>query len=261
MSSGRPVSGDDAFRILALTQGLWGRRIAAHVEAESPDWQIASWEPSVPLPTVIDDPDEFLPSEFAPADLLLSLGDTAGLAQLLPDIAERTGARSVIAPIDRNCSLPPGLVAQIEGWLADMGVSVIFPKPFCTLTETTYNRPPVLRSYDDPVISRFAARFGRPCFQVTVEDDIITDVGVERQSACGSALHIASKLVGTPVEVGVDEGAMLHHHFPCLAAMDIDTDYLDTLMHVSGNVIKDELQDAIRDEVPERYLRPFGHVL
>lgn len=261
MASDRPVAEGAAFHVLALTQGLWGRRIAANIQTSSPDWSVASWEPPKPLPNVIDDPDDYLPDAFEPADLILSLGDTPGLAQLVPDIVERTGARAVIAPIDRNCSLPPGLTHQLEGWLADLGVPVVFPKPFCTLTETTYNRPPIQRTYDDPTIARFASRFGRPAFRVTIDEDEITDVEVLRQSACGSALYIARKLAGTPLSEGVEEAGMLHHHFPCLAGMDIDTDYLDTLMHVSGNVLKDSFQAAIRAKVPERYIRPQGHVL
>ncbi|MGA9532698.1 MAG: DUF166 family protein [Anaerolineales bacterium] len=261
MASGRPDVDDGTFHVLALTQGLWGRRIAANVQAASPDWEVTTWEAPRTLPNVIDDPEDYLPSSFEPADLILSLGDTPGLAQLVPDIVERTAAQAVIAPIDRNCSLPPGLAHQLEGWLADLGVPVVFPKPFCTLTETTYNRPPIQRTYDDPTIARFAARFGRPTFRVTVDADEITNVDVGRQSACGSSLHIARGLVGTSVSEGVDEAAMLHHHFPCLAGMDIDTDYLDTLMHVSGNLVKDSMQAAIRAEAPERYIRPHGHVL
>lgn len=261
MAPSRPASDDGAFHVLALTQGLWGRRIAANVHAMSPDWVVSTWDAPSTLPTIIDDPDEFLPTELPPADLVLSLGDAAGLAQLVPDIVQRTGARAVIAPIDRNCSLPPGLAHQLEGWLADLGVPVVFPKPFCTLTETSYNRPPIQRTYDDPTISRFAARFGRPTFRVSVEDEVITDVQVMRQAACGSAVYIARHLVGMDVDEAVDEAGMLHHHFPCLAGMDLDTDYLDTLMHVSGNLVKDSMQAAIRAKVPERYVRPHGHVL
>jgi hypothetical protein len=261
MASGHPGADDGAFHVLALTQGLWGRRIASNVHACSPDWEVTTWEAPTTLTNVIDDPDDYLPDAFEPADLILSLGDTPGLAQLVPEIVERTGARAVIAPIDRNCSLPPGLTHQLEGWLAELGVPVVFPKPFCTLTETTYNRPPIQRTYDDPTIARFAARFGRPTFRVAVDEGQISNVEVARQSACGSALYIARNLVGTQVEEGMEEAGMLHHHFPCLAGMDLDTDYLDTLMHVSGNLSKDSMQAAIRAEVPERYVRPHGHVM
>jgi hypothetical protein len=62
------------------------------------------------------------------------------------------------------------------------------------------------------------------------------------------------------VDQALEEAGMLHHHFPCLASMNQDPDYHDTLMHVSGNILKDSLKQALGDHLKVTYLRPTGQV-
>lgn len=245
---------------MAITQGAWGERIAANIAAHAPtDWEVQAWAAPRLLPPIIDDPDDFLPQSLSPSDLILALGETPGLAQLIPDAARRAGARSVIAPIDHSDSLPAGLAAQLEGWLGAIDVAVVFPRPFCSLTDTTYNRTSRPQKYDDPLIRRFASRFGRPRFSVAVANGTIQAVDVLRDAACGCARHVADSLPGTPVDDAVDRTGLLHHHFPCLASMNQEPDYHDTLMHVSGNALRDAIQEEIREHLtPAAYLRPHG---
>jgi hypothetical protein len=42
--------------------------------------------------------------------------------------------------------------------------------------------------------------------------------------------------------------------------MNQDSDYHDTLMHVSGNILKDSLKEALGDHLQVAYLRPAGQV-
>jgi hypothetical protein len=62
------------------------------------------------------------------------------------------------------------------------------------------------------------------------------------------------------VGISADEAeykvGMLHHHYPCLASMGNDIDYSDTLMHVSGNIIKDNVGDQVKPFKQTQYLRP-----
>jgi len=262
MDSASNAATGHPFHVLAATQGLWGERIAAHIAATAPvDWQVDVWPAPKVLPPVVDDPDEFLPGALPGADLLLALGEVAGLAQLIPGLVRRSGARAVLAPIDRNESLPAGLVRQVQGWLVDQGVPVLFPKPFCSLTESTISTGRQLQSYDDPIVRRFAARYGRPRFDVEVADDRVAAVRVLRDSACGCALHVAEGLPGTPVDEALEAAGMLHHHFPCLASMNQDADYGDTLMHVSGNLMREAFRESLSPFLKSpAYLRPAGRV-
>jgi hypothetical protein len=256
MGDERP--GEVDFRVLSVYQGQWGQRIAESIKEHAPrDWSVESWAAPRVLPPVIDDPEDYLPPTFEPADLVVALGDVSGLAQLVPDIVRLSGARAVIAPIDRNESLPAGLARQLKQWLDDMGVVSAFPKPFCSLGQTSYNRKPMAMDYDDPLIRRFAEYFGKPSLRVEVVEGKIAEVDVLRDAACGCARYVAEHLVGTDIDDSVDEAGMLHHHFPCLASMNKDQDYLDTLMHVSGNILQDALKDEVRGHLsPVPYLRP-----
>jgi hypothetical protein len=249
--------------VLAVTQREWGERIAENVGRYSPtSWTINRWAAPRALPLLIDDPAEFLPPALPTVDLVLALGDTAAVAQLIPEIVRLTGARSVIAPIDRNESLPPGLATQLQGWLADLGVAVVFPKPFCTLTETSYNLPPIRVEYDDPFIAAFARVFGQPRFgDPVVSERRLERLSVARDSACGCARHVARGLIGCPVAEAEHAAGLLHHHYPCLAGMSQDADYHDTLMHVSGHLVREAVRQELKDHLdPVPYLRPMGRV-
>lgn len=257
----RGASNDESpLRILAVTQGLWGERIAGNIENHAPpDWSLKTWGAPRVIPPIVDDPEDFLPTEFPESDLVLALGEVAGLAQLLPDIVRMAGAKAIIAPIDRNESLPAGLMRQLQGWLKDLDVAVAFPKPFCSLTETSFNRTPLVTPTESHLIQRFARYFGKPEFKVTVEEGKIIETEVIRDSACGCAQHVAKNLIGEPVDSAIEKAGMLHHHFPCLASMNKDTDYNDTLMHVSGNILRDAIKDQIRSHLTTVYLRPDGY--
>lgn len=249
------------FRLLAMTQGRWGERIAAHLTSHAPrDWRVQVWEAPRVLPPIIDYPEDFLPGELPEVDLILSLGDVSGLAQLLPDVVRETRAKAVIAPIDRNSALPGGLARQLEMWLQEMGVAAAFPKPFCSLTETHYNREPIRVEYDDPFIRRFARAVGEPQFKAVVTEGRIVELDVLRDSACGCASYVAENLIGVDVDGAIEEAGMLHHHFPCLADMEQDRHYRDTLMHVSGNILKDRLKQELLDHLSELSIRPHGYV-
>lgn len=245
------------FCILAVTQDQWGERISAHIQNNAPeDWRVETWKAPHFLPPIIDDPEDFLPPTLPKADLVLALCAIPGLAQLVPDIARLTGARAVIAPIDNNAALPTGLARQLRVWLEEIGVTSAFPKPFCSLTPTSINRTPLKEEVTQPEIQRFAEIFGKPAFRIEVNDGQISHVEVLRDAACGCASYTAAGLLGKSVEDAAEAAGLLHHHFPCLASMEKDSDYRDTLMHVSGNFLKDAVQDEMRPYIT--YLKPEG---
>ncbi|HEY70699.1 MAG TPA: hypothetical protein G4O08_08965 [Anaerolineae bacterium] len=257
MSGGQSKA--ELFRILTIIQGKWGQRITDNLrEHAPPNWKIGSWVAPRVLPPIVDDPQEFLPPSFEPADLVLALGEIPGLAQLVPDIVHMCGARAVIAPIDRSTALPAGLALQLEQWLDEKGILSVFPKPFCSLGNLEYNLGSNARAYDDPIIHRFVEHFGKPSLHVEVDEGKIARVEVLRDAACGCTRYVANHLVGVEVNEALETGGLLHHHYPCLASMYKEQEYFDTLMHVSGNVLKDSLKTQIKDDLTETYLRPHG---
>lgn len=247
-------------RILAIVNGEYGRRHVANVQANGPkSWKLAVWEAPAFFPPVIDYPEDYLPADLPPVELILSFAEHKGVAELLPDLAEMVGATAVLAPIDNEAWLPRGLARQLHGWLAKIGVACATPKPLCSLTEQDYGVARRQRAqYDNPLIAEFAHYFGQPRLEVAVDEGtrVITAVAVQRDAVCGCARHVAAGLVGVLADDAAEQAGLLHHHFPCLASMGIDPDFGDTLMHVSGNVMKDEVAEQVRPYRSITYISP-----
>src|SRR5512144_511799 len=125
--------------ILAIISGEYGRRHVANIQQHGPkSWKIETWQAPAILPLIIDYPEDYLPEAMPPADLILSFSEHKGVAELLPEIAMKTGARAVIVAVDSEAWLPRGLARQLRSWLAAINVACATPKPLCTLTETDY---------------------------------------------------------------------------------------------------------------------------
>ena len=247
-------------RILAIISGEYGQRhfdnIASHCPAH---WQLELWRSPSLFPPVVDYPEEFLPPTLPSADLILSFAEHKGTAELLPDIARMTGARAVLAPVDNESWLPRGLARQLRGWLERIGVACATPKPLCSLTEQDFavTRRQRLR-YESELISEFAIYFGQPSFEITVDpiDRTIRSVTVKRDAVCGCARFVAEGLVGLSVDQAAEKAGLLHHHYPCLASMGKDVDFGDTLMHVSGNLLKEAVEEQIKPYRQTNYIAP-----
>ncbi len=225
-------------RILFSVQGRYGERVVRNVRENGP----ASWETAVlrlpaALPAVIDDPGDVLTAPLPSAELLVSLHETPGAAELIPDIAKGCGARAVLAAVDDRAVLPPGLENQVRRRLAAMGIPCAFPRPLCG-----FDGGP------DPLLHEFAARFGRPKFRIRREGGRVASVEVLRDAPCGAAKFVASVLPGVRLSEAPDTGALRHHHHPCLASMEIDPDLQDTLMHLSGYIVRAAIAKALGDE-------------
>jgi hypothetical protein len=247
-------------RILAVITGDYGVRHAGNIEQHAPPgWDLQVWRAPTQFPLVIDYPEDFLPESLPAADLILSFAEHKGVAELLPEIAGMCAAQAVIAPIDSESWLPRGLARQLRGWLERMGVACATPKPLCSLTETHYDLARRERvAYADPLIAAFARRFGKPAFQIEVNPHtrLIEGVQVQRDTVCGCGRYVAERLVGVSADDAEQEAGMLHHHFPCLASMGIDSDYGDTLMHVSGNLLRDDVAEGVKAFKRVQYIAP-----
>ncbi len=239
-------------RILAAIQGEYGKRITENLKNRSPeDWVIEILTLPRALPVLIDEPEEFLPSDIHSAELLLALIESDGAAQLIAALARLSGAKSVIVPVDNPVWLPPGLQNQVEQELERDGVRAVFPRTFCTLTENSYGFRGNARPYNDEVISSFAGVFGRPRLRLTLDDsgERITEVTVERGSPCGSTRHAAGKLAGMTVEEAMPRAGLIVHQFPCLASMqqeEIDRGVFEPFMNISGYVMNDEVERGLK---------------
>jgi hypothetical protein len=193
----------------------------------------------------MDELHSWLPLVLSASDLILSLAQSPGVVSLLPEFARLTGAKGVLAPITNADWLSVELADQLREQLAQSGVSSAFPQPFCSLTEMRYNvRGRTVQLTDGPVCE-FARCFGRPAFKISIDAHVLHAVEVLRDSPCGCARHVARNLIGLPVDQVERRAEALHRDFPCLASVTMDSDYGDTLLNVSGNILRDALRDQL----------------
>jgi hypothetical protein len=71
---------------------------------------------------------------------------------------------------------------------------------------------------------------------------------------------VAERLVGISADDAGEKAGLLHHHYPCLASMGKDTDFDDTLMHVSGNLLKDNVEEQVKPFKQVQRITPDGMV-
>ena len=248
-------------KILAIVSGEYGNRHINNIRENGPDsWEINTWQSPPVFPPFIDDPEDFLPDQFSPADLILSFAEHKGAAELLPEIARMTGAKAVLVAVDDETWLPRGLDRQLHGWLEDAGVDCVTPKPLCSLTETTYG---VTRhetsSFDNALIAEFATYFGKPELNLEVDPEtrVITKAEVKRDAVCGCASFVAEGLIGLTANEAEEKAGLLHHHFPCLASMQKLPHFdHDTLMHVSGQVLKNNVGSQVKPYKEVKSFKP-----
>ena len=81
---------------------------------------------------------------------------------------------------------------------------------------------------------------------------------VTRDAVCGCARYVAERLVGINADDAERVAGLDHHHYPCLASMDDDSDFGDTLMHVSGNIMKQSVVHALGPWRTTNYFTPDG---
>jgi hypothetical protein len=225
-------------RILVAIQGHYGQRIADNIRKYGPaDWKVYSYIFPQDLPTIVDDADAFLPKELPEVDLLISLGEHPGVAQMIPDMVKKGGAKAVIAPADNRVWLPPGLAKQIKRKLESMGVDMVYPVPFCTLTE---------KDSQNQYIREFAKYFGRLEVDIELDKDRIKRVAVIRGAPCGCSPYVADGLAGVWERDAVEKAGLLHHQYPCLSTMVMDQEFEDTLMHRAGLMTKLAVEKAIK---------------
>lgn len=246
-------------KILVVVTGEYGKRHLKNIREYGPkSWEIETWQTPSVFPPFIDDPEDFLPDQLPAADLILSFAEHKGAAELLPDIAKMVKAKAVLVAVDDELWLPRGLDRQLRGWLGEAGVDCVTPKPLCSLTDTHYG---VTRhenaSYDNPLIAEFAQYFGKPelSLEIDPESHTITSAKVVRDAVCGCARYTAEGLIGLSADEAEEKAGLLHHHYPCLASMQKLPHFdHDTLMHVSGQIIKNNVGAQVK---PYKQVRTF----
>lgn len=239
-------------KILVLLQGIYGQRVADHVQKKMPDWTVGTFVVPVIHEPIVDEPEAYLPENLPPYDLLLHLGESPQAAQLLPAVVKATGAKAVIASIDSSAWIPLGLRNQLKRELGKAGVTIVFPEPLCSVDEETVGFGETVQPYSNETIRAFSRCFGKPILDLTLsESNTIADIRVLRGSPCGSTEYTVGRVKGMDADKAVPTSGLMCLHYPCLASMKFEQTEsgVDTIMHNSGRIFNEGMEKALKKAV------------
>ena len=191
------------------------------------------------LPAVIDDPAPYLPRILPHVDVLLAVGLHPDLLAALPVLAKTAHAGAAIVPIEDPKWCPPSLRNELQHSLDDLGVESAFPKPLCSLGAT-----------GSGLVESFVRRYqiGRPVIEVSLLGNRISEVRVIRSAPCGSTWYVTQQIKWSDVNDRASLEQVVskaHHGYPCTASMEMDPELQDTILHKSGYIIREAVEDAV----------------
>jgi len=188
------------------------------------------------LPSLIEEPEKFLPHNMLRCDVLIAIGLHSDLLLALPLVAKESKARVVIIPIEDKKWCPTAVRRQLTEELKELGLEYAFPKPFCSLEGS-----------NQPVLEEFVRqyRIGRPEIRVEVKDGFISNAFVLKSAPCGSTWYVAQRIKGKEVSEIEDIVAVAHHSYPCTASMEMDTELNEPILHKAGHIIREVVKNAI----------------
>lgn len=189
------------------------------------------------LPDFVEEPLEYIPDNLPQSDLIIAIDLHPDLLLAVPDIAEMTGAKAVIIPVDDSRLVPAGLAEQVKNKLESQGVECECPKPFCSLDIT-----------GKPLIDEFVRLgFGRPLLNIETDpvNEIFTHVEVLRDAPCGATWFVAKKLKWSDLKDYKETISSAHHAYPCTASMEKDAQIGDTILHKAGYIIRKSVEEAM----------------
>jgi len=219
-------------KIYLLISGKYGSRVVNNLAEHGMASNIVGMEEfPQDLPEFIEDFTSYIPKNLPPADLIIAVGLSGDINMIVPQVALETGAKSAIIPVYDPQQMPPGLQQEIVK--SAPGVTIVFPKPFCSL-----------EVMGDPYIDQFAIKFGKPQLSIQA-DNYIKKVEVLRGAPCGSTNFIAKALWSMPVDDAELEATHKLHNYPCNASTNTDPAVGDTSMHLASYQIKEAVKRGL----------------
>ena len=207
------------------------------------------------LPSFIEDPEIYLPKNVPSVDFLLVIGIHQDLLSGLPEYLKNTQIKAVIIPVEDPKWVPPGLQVQILKDFEQNNIEAAFPKPFCALSKelNEYNKEGFNITKSRDYIIEFIDYFkiGAPIvsFLLDKEGNAISDTCVLQSAPCGSTYFIVQQLKSKYInhsEVSLNERiSKAHHSYPCNASMDQDSILKDSILHVGGYLIRNQIRKRL----------------
>lgn len=218
-------------KIYIVSSGKYGSRVVNNLATQLAPEIVGLHEVEEDLPEFIEDPNEYLPENLPESDLIVAIGLKGDINLVVPEIARKSGAKSIIITSNDPAQLPPGLRSEVERDAGD--INIFFAKPFCTLKPT-----------GDQYVDEFTRLFGKPEVEITA-DQRVRKVTVLRDAPCGCTAFVARELEGTPVEDAEYVTSVKFHNYPCIASMAKDPELGDAVLHVAGYQAREATKRAL----------------
>jgi len=209
--------------------------LAAIVEMPDPD----------SLGDFLDDVDPYLPS-IPPADVAVAINVHPDILYGMLPLLKEAGYKAVVGCSERPQEMPLGLRKQMVEEAKELGMEADFAKPFCAM------RP----DPEKPVIAAFLnkAMIGEPELDIVLQKsregrDAILAANVIRSAPCGSTWFVAKRLLGLEADQEDlrERISEAHHAYPCTASMERDLEVGDTILHKAGYIIREKVEEAIKN--------------
>lgn len=205
-------------------------------------------EPNV-LNKIWDRPGDYIPQNLPVmlCDLLIVLGIHPLLGDIIPFIAQKLKAKTVLYPLDDRERIPEGL-KTIKDDLDAAGIPHEFPRPFCVLDES-----------ENKYIDYIFQQVGKPEFEISIDEKekIIKEVEVLKDTPCGSARSVAETLEYQSYndmrklrEKITTEHENEENENYCLASMDP----IEPLMQEAGDILVESIYEACDFPLLEDYI-------
>ncbi len=164
---------------------------------------------------------------------------------ILAELVYLDSFKSFVVPVEDPKWLSPGLREQLKRKCKEVGIKFYAPKPFCS---------------SDTSLAKLG--FGKPEFEVVVNDNVIESVKILKSDPCGSAYYVAKRMTGYVIEDVREFWKEIHQHqcaYPCMASMDRDREIKEAPFHLAGYVMVYQFSKACgidaSDFVPEHMKR------
>lgn len=186
-------------------------------------FDVRVYEVEEELPVLIENPKEYLnlPQDFKPELLVSYLLHPDLNLELIRQASER-GIRLIVI----SGGAKSGSYNQLKELGEKLGLKVFWEEICCTTPK-----------FKD---SKFFELFGKPEFEISIENGIIKDVKVRRSSFCGSTYYVAEKIKGLRIEDAPSKAGYYTQIFPCMASRGLQGG-----IHKAANAHKEAVEKAI----------------
>lgn len=188
----------------------------------------------------IDDPESYLPQKLPAHEVMVAINIHEDLLLSLPLLAKKSGAKSLIAPLEDPDWMSKWARRRVSQVCAKVGIEFAAPKPFCNLDVDSSH----------PYINKFIEHFriGKPKLKIKIQNGRISGAKIIRSAPCGCTYFVAHNLKDAPVASNIHQiVAKYWHSYPCTASMKMDYELGDTILHKGGFIHYEAVDEATEE--------------